>query len=83
MLAIFLIFIWSTQGSGLVIVKSAPSNECVLLHNLTAHMTITLVIEFLVFQKFNHGCHIMAVCVPGPDGIGIMGNDMYPNCLKL
>lgn len=21
--------------------------------------------------------------VPGTDGIGIMGNDLYPNCLKL
>lgn len=34
MLAIFLIFIWSTRGNGLVIVKSAPSNECTLAHTL-------------------------------------------------
>lgn len=62
MLAIFLIFIWSTRGNGLVIVKSAPSNECVLLHNVTAHVTVILVVEFLVFQKVNYGCHTMDVC---------------------
>lgn len=34
MLVIFLILVWTTWGSGLVIVKSVPSKECVLLPNL-------------------------------------------------